>query len=270
MDSALWIPLAALFISALVGALVRRHTKDSCMKVINGSFVFVLLKGGKWIWGNLIVYSNTLEVQYPQPKAFNHSFQKMSYVFFEHELESIHAIIRPSPKEDSTEHADWLREIERLQKPSLARRLSRKVRNTFNMLRDAFAQSITMIFGAVKKKTALAKAPIGDDKVGEVGKSLISVIPNSYEPVLEKYLGQYVVVETIQDKMTYEHAGVLQEYTAKYVLVRDVEFLKELPPAIEGMGLSHCNFDVAFARPANTVRHRAAMAVAGSSPMAAY
>jgi hypothetical protein len=255
MDAAIWIPIAVLFLSALVGALVRRHTKDSCLRVFQGSFVYVKLKSGRWIWGNLIVYSNALELEYSAGVDLNSTFEKRSYIFFEHELDSIERVVRPSPKEGTSQHYQWLEEIQQLQNPSPRRRFQRKIRNVFNMLRDAFAQSVSMIFGAIKQKTSLAKIPIADDKVGEVGKTLITVIPNSYEPILEKYLGRWVVVQTPIDKEIHEQAGILQEYTSKYALVRDVEYLKEPPPQAPGIPGSGANFDVAFSRPLNAIRH---------------
>jgi hypothetical protein len=256
MDSAIWIPLAILFGTALITALVRRHSKDPCLKPLNGSFVFVRLKEGKWIWGELVVYSNALELIYPYGKVFN-DYCKKSYLFYEHNLDAIDKVVRPSPAEDTREHELWLAEVRALQAPSPARRLKRRIRNTFNMLRDAFTQAFMMIFGAVKKHGALSKMNIGDDKVSEVTRSLLGVIPNAYEPALEEYLGKRVVVETILPDKTLEQTGVLQEYSSKYVLVRDVEYLAEPPPKTDAMPQQVRTFDVAFVRPLSNVRHLA-------------
>jgi hypothetical protein len=167
-------------------------------------------------------------------------------------------VVRPSPLLGTDEYNEWQREIGRLQRPGPLRRLRRKIRNVFNMLRDAFAQSVTMIFGAVKRKTSVGKFQIEDARVGEVGRTLINVVPNAYEPVLEKYLGRKVVVESpAPENKIREQVGVLQEYTAKYILIRDVEYLPELPPQGEGLKLGRSDFDVAFSRPANVLRHLA-------------
>jgi hypothetical protein len=256
MDSAIWIPVAILFATALITALIRRHSKDPCLKPLNHSFVFVRLKEGKWIWGELIVYSNALELIYPKGQSFN-AYSKKSYVFYEHNLETIDKVVRPSPAENTPEHAAWLAEVRELQAPSPARRFKRKIRNAVNMLRDAFTQAFMMIFGAVKKHGPLSKMNIGDDKVGEVTRSLLGVIPNAYEPVLEKYLGKRVVVETILPDKALEQIGVLQEYSSKYVLVRDVEYLADNPPKTEAMPQQPRTFDVAFVRPLSNIRHLA-------------
>src|SRR5438270_11798272 len=117
MGSAIWVPLAILFASALVTALARRHSKDLCLKPLQGSFVFVRLKEGKWLWGNLIVYSNALELEYPRGEAFN-SYLKKSYLFYEHNLDSIERIFRPSPPEGTVENRKSQEEIHAFQLPS--------------------------------------------------------------------------------------------------------------------------------------------------------
>jgi hypothetical protein len=258
MDLALWIPLVVLFASALIGAWVRRYSKDTCLKLLQGSLVYILLKDRRWVWGHLNVFSNALELIFTKGEDLHGRFEKRSYIFYEHNLETIELIVRPSPAEGTDECKQWRREIRLLQNPPLHRRWRRKMRNIFNMLRDAFAQSITMIFGAVKRKGGVGNLPIEEAKVGEVGKTLITVVPNAYEPVLEKYLGHKVVVETpAPENNLFEQVGILQEYTAKYILVRDVDDLPELPPQENNAPFANKNFDVVFPRPASTLRHLA-------------
>jgi hypothetical protein len=257
MESALWIPLAVLFATAVITALVKRHTKDPCLKLFDDCLVFVRLKNARWIWGRLRVYSNALELRYTTAAPFHGRYEKRSYIFYEHNFENIDRVLRPSPAEGTLEHAHWQREVQELLRPSFWRRAKRKARNLVNILRDAFAQSFVMIFGAVRKTRALAKVQIGDDKVSEVGRTLINVVPNAYEPVLENHLGKRVVVESVQPDKILEQTGVLQEYSAKYILVRAAEFLQDLPPAVESAASTNSHFDVIFPRQIHSVRHLA-------------
>lgn len=250
---AFWLPLVLIFGSAMVAAIVKRYTKDPCLKILHKSFVFLRLKDGRWISGDLLVYSNCLELRYREPEFLGRSHKKLSYVLYEHNLDSIERVLRPSPREGTEERIVWEKEIERLRQPGILRRTRRKLRNVFNMLRDAVTQSITLIFGAMKKRTRLAAVPMDEGKVGEVGRTLISAVPNAYEPVLEKYLGQQVVVETLRPDGLIEQSGVLQEYSAKYVLARDVTLLPETPPQVPE-NLFDKRFDVAFPRSVSLVR----------------
>src|SRR5207244_9066171 len=121
------------------------------------------------------------------------------------------------------ERRRWQEEIERLRHPSLVRLVGRRIRNLFNMLRDAFAQSLQVLFGAWKKTTRFANVALDEGKVGEMGKTLVSAVPNAYEPILEKYLGHLVVIETLAEPKVVEQKGVLQESSSKYLLTLDVE-----------------------------------------------
>lgn len=47
MELSFWLPLFLLFASALVAAIVKRYSKDMCLKIFHRSFVFVKLKNGR-------------------------------------------------------------------------------------------------------------------------------------------------------------------------------------------------------------------------------
>jgi hypothetical protein len=256
MELAFWLPLVLIFASAMLAAIIKRYSKDPCLKAFHKSYVFVRLQNGRWISGDFFVYSNCLEVRYREPHFLGSKYQKLSYVLYEHNLENVDRVLRPSPREGTEERKAWEHEIARLRNPSPFRVARRRMRNLFNMLRDAFTQSITVLFGVMKKRSRFAAVAVDESKVGEMGKSLASAIPNAYEPILERYLGHQIVVETLRGEKLIEQSGVLQEYSAKYVLVRDVDLLEEKPPDIPA-NLFDERFDVAFPRTSNLVRHLA-------------
>ena len=255
MDTTLWISVSVLFGTALITALIKRYSKDPSLKFFNRCFVYIRLKTGKWIWGYLRVYANALELIYTEPVNLK-GYGKSSYILYEQNLENIDRILRPSPAQGTPEHARWQREIEKLANPSLLWIARRRFRNIINLLRDAFAQAMVLIFGAWRKGRTFA-APVTDDKVGEMSRNLINVVPNAYEPILEKYLGRTVVVETVLSDKVVEQVGVLQEYTAKFILVRDAKFLADLPPFVENSLIDRNTLDVIFPRQTNSVRHLA-------------
>jgi len=251
-----WFPLFLIFASALLAAIIKRYTKDPCLRVFHHSFVFLKLRDGRWLAGDLLVYSNSLELRYREAMPLAQKVDLLSFVIYEQNLDSIDRILRPSPRQGTAARQEWDREICRLQNPSLFRLLRRKLRNLFNMLRDAFAQALVIIFGAVQRRTRLATVTVDETKVGEMGRSLVSVVSNAYEPILEKYLGHPVVVTTVDDTKHFQQSGVLQEYSAKYILTRDVEFLPDLPPTSSTEPLDY-QYDVVFPRQWNQVRHLA-------------
>jgi hypothetical protein len=89
-----------------------------------------------------------------------------------------------------------------------------------------------------------------------MSRTLISVVSNAYEPILERYLGHDVIIETGEDAKSSQQCGVLQEYSAAYLLIRDIDLMQEIPPNLPTELFDH-QFDVIFPRQQNSVRHLA-------------
>jgi hypothetical protein len=49
-------------------------------------------------------------------------------------------------------------------------------------------------------------------------------VGTSYEPLLERYIGNKVVLELIRADTVFEYCGVLKEYTADFIEVMDVDY----------------------------------------------
>ena len=108
-----------------------------------------------------------------------------------------------------------------------------------------------MIIGSMKKSTPMGKVSGADKRAGDIGNTLLGTVPNAYEPVLEKYLSKRVVIEMLEDGKVAEFAGLLQEYSGKYLLLRNVA----LQPDIEIDTPLPDRFDVIFPRNKAIVRH---------------
>ena len=246
-----WLPMILLFAAAIIAAIAARRKRDRCLKYFNRESVMILLKSGKWIWGRFTAYPAALELVFEHPEVDESGFKKASYVLYPPEVDSIQKIIQSPPAPGTKEHDRWQKEIRRIANPSVIRRFRRWVWNGFNTLRDAISQALAMIIGNMKKVTLMGKVSGADKRAGEVGNTLLGTVPNAYEPVLEKYLSKEVVVEMLEDGKVVELSGLLQEYSDKYLLLRNVAYR----PDIEvGLSLPE-RVDVVFPRKATLVRH---------------
>ena len=91
------------------------------------------------------------------------------------------------------------------------------------MLRDSFGQAIKAIIGTISKDTQLAKSKDSDKRFQEMQTDLTGMVPNAWEPILEKYLGQRVAIEReIEGKIYSLKVVYLEDYSSKYLLLRDV------------------------------------------------
>lgn len=254
-----WLPILLLFVSAMAATIFNKRRRDLCLKFLNKRHVYIRKQTGKWIWGNLTVFSNALDLNYAEPYANEDGIVKESYVLFQPHINNISRILSPSPQPGTPERIRWERAVERVANPSILRRTGRCIRNIYNTLRDAFGQASTMILGTVTKKTRMGKIQTADQRAGEINRTLLDAVPNAYEPVLERYLSKQVVVEELDAGKVTEFTGILQEYTDKYLLLRSVPATPVLLNSYQGPEIKADYFDVVFPRSCTLVRHRAAI-----------
>jgi len=246
-----WLPMLLLFIAATITAIATRRKRDRCLKYFNREPVMILMESGKWLWGRFNAYPKAMELAFEHPEADETGYKKASYVLYTPEVDGIKKILQSPPRSGTPEHEKWKREIERIANPSLLRRLRLWLWNVFNTLRDAVSQSLGMLIGSMKKSTPIGKVAGADKRAGEIGNTLLGTVPNTYEPVLEKYLSKQVIVEMLEDGQVIEFAGLLQEYSGKYLLLRNVAY----QPGITLNTPLPDRFDIIFPRNKALVRH---------------
>ncbi len=107
--------------------------------------------------------------------------------------------------------------------------------NFYNMLRDAFGQAAQTIMGAMSKDSTVGKVKNSDKRMNEIGSGLTELVPNAWEPILEKYRGRRILIERKTPEGFVNEAGVLEDYSSRYLLVRQVSIQDEkLRESIEG------------------------------------
>lgn len=251
-----WLPLLLLFSSTAIGAVVKNRSRDACLKKFHGSYVAIRTEDGRWFWGVLRVFSTCLELVFNSNSSQTGDYLKRSYIFYEPEIQTIASIFRLVPSDGRNGDLQWRKEIQDLVYRSLWERASRQARNVFNILRDAFSQSVGLVVGLVKTKQKVAAVPALDQRSSEFGKHLLAIVPNSYEPVLERYVGREVIVQSLKPGLLDEQVSILEEYTERFLLVRDVPSPSNLPPEA-ARSHSNCHFDAIHARRLVVVRHLA-------------
>ncbi|HTD67858.1 MAG TPA: hypothetical protein VK846_15140 [Candidatus Limnocylindria bacterium] len=259
---AFWAPFLVIFGTALIISVVQRYARDVCLMEFHGCHVLLLMKSGKWLWGALTVHSKALEITYNEPVRTASGEEHLTHILYEQDIVQLMLLLRTEPAPGSPAYATWVREMERLRHPSLLRRIARDFRNLFNMLRNAFGESIAAVVGIVKQRTAVGKIAGVDQKATEVGQKLLTAIPASYEPILEHYRSHEVAVESFKDLANpaagiVERVDVLEEYSDKFILLRDVLMSEWLPPQALRHEDARDRFAVLLPRTTSFVRHGA-------------
>jgi len=124
-------------------------------------------------------------------------------------------------------------ELKKAYHPTLLRRMKRKTLNVFRTLRDSVMEVVNLLISQAKKATPAGAVLSSQDKyVSQMKQDLMGAAGTSYEPLLEKYIGNRVVLEMVKADKVIEYWGVLKEYTAEFIEVMDVNYqLKEDQPA---------------------------------------
>jgi hypothetical protein len=112
-----------------------------------------------------------------------------SYIIHSSELEKITLIIRKAPSPDTPLWLKQKNERKKLVNPPLFGRFKRSMLNTFNMLRDSFAQAMKAIISSMSRDTRLGKTKDADKRFSEMQSNLTGMIPNAWESNLENILG---------------------------------------------------------------------------------
>jgi small nuclear ribonucleoprotein (snRNP)-like protein len=235
--------------------IFQRRARDPCLKKFRDCTVYVQLKSGEWIHGVLHVFSKSLEIVYEKPRASARGHEELSHVLFEDMLPQVQVVIRPTPEAGTVELHRWQKELQKIISPSIWFDIRRSFRNVFNTLRDAFSQTLGVAVSQLRTRHPATILAGADQKLTAAGQILVGPGNNAYEPILEKYLGKRVVVEMLVAEKWIDHLGVLEEYSDKYLLIRDVE-LSQAPSAPEELKKGN-RVDVAFSRGQAVARHLA-------------
>lgn len=228
IDDVFWLTVFFIFLVTIVGALVRRLRKDKCLKLLHDDHVTYLTDKGRPLWGDLAVSGHGLELRYDAPYTTSRGLVKTSYLAFPDEAcaalcRTVHGLTEDEKKARE-------KQIRASFDPGLVRRFLRGCRNFVNIVRDAISKALGVFVGAVATRgTGVAKA-VGSRKgeVDELGSTLLGVVANAYEPLLERHIGRPVVLQVQTPAgTTGEYPGYLVDYTEKYVAVFNVDHAPE-------------------------------------------
>ena len=260
MDTlAFWLPLVLLFVSALMGTALKRRARDHCLKKFQGSKVILPDGEGAWEQGTLRVFAQGVELAYESQREEPFGSVE-TLVLHPSEVEKVSYFVRPAPAPNTRAGADWSKELASIRAPSFYERVKRSALNFYNMLRDAFGQASQAILGAISKDSSMGKVKNADKRVNEIGTGLTDLVPNAWEPILEKYRGHRVVVERKTKTGLVKESGVLEDYSSEYLLVREVIARdEELLGFLEKNGaIRDAQNDFLYARAHSVVRHTVA------------
>jgi hypothetical protein len=227
VNNSLALVILFIFLSSIVTVIVRQRRRDKCLRLMHDYHVSYTDTAGRVVFGDLIVYSQGLELVFDAPYKTRRGVVKTSELIYEKDVANCLAVCRSVGALSAEEKKHRWAQIERSFRPGLWRRGTRSLRNLVNTLRDAFSKAISMVIGQVSKRFAGPNLAGQQPAVDQIGQTLLGAAANAYEPILERHIGQPVVLQLAcpgtPDPVVIELPGYLVDYTEKYIAVFNVE-----------------------------------------------
>lgn len=220
----LTITILLIVVVFVMGIIARRRKKDRCLQDFNNSPVTVEKIDGTTIAkGILTVKTTGLVVNFPEVITTPKGFSISSSLIYKYEFDFIQAIIRPHEELSLQGKQKREKKLRKTYRPTLVRKIIRKIRNIFNTLKDSFLEimNISMTYLTTKKSPILVPH---DKYVRNINTELLESVGMSHEPLLESYIGYLVVFELLKADEKISFSGILKDYTKEFIEVMDVEY----------------------------------------------
>ena len=224
-----YITLLFIFITAVITTIVTKWARDKCLKFFHGYHVTLERNRGQTMWGRLKVFSQGLEVVYDHAYVDPNGRKKTSYMFYQQEVESQVLTLFRYQRELTPEAQKRRKaQVESTFNPGFFRRSWRGFRNLVNTLRDAFNAAIgAAVTQFQRTNPASAVLTTQSGAVTNIGQTLLGKFANAYEPLLEQYIGQPVILEVMDplnpNNVLQEYPGYLADYTQQFIAVFNVD-----------------------------------------------
>lgn len=224
-----YLTLLFIFLAAIVTTLATKWSRDKCLKFFRGYRVTLERYRGQTIWGTLNVFSAGVEIIYDYPYIDPQGHKKTSFMFYQQDVElQVLMLIRNNSQLPAELQERRRKQVYRQFNPRFFRRLWRTLRNVVNTFRDAFNAAIGAAVVQFQKENPTGAA-LGAQTgaVTTMGQTLVGKFGNAYEPMLEQYIGQPVILEVADplnpNNASHQYAGYLADYTAQFIAVFNVE-----------------------------------------------
>jgi hypothetical protein len=223
-----YFTLLFIFVTAIVTAVATKWARDKCLKLLHGFHVTLERSRGQTIWGQLKVFSSGVEITYDHPFVDARGRKKTSYLIYAQELEQqLLGVLRYHDELSDEQKKRRDQQIRGTFNPGPLRRMWRGIRNFVNTLRDAFNAAIGAVVTQYQRVNPASAVLAQGTQVTQIGQTLLGRFANAYEPLLEQYIGQPVILDVADpinpNNATVEYTGYLADYTQQFIAVFNVE-----------------------------------------------
>jgi tetratricopeptide (TPR) repeat protein len=234
---------------------LRSTIKDRCLRCFVGFNVTLERADGKIVWGELRLEPTGIEFLYPDAIQ-DEKHLESSYVLYGSEYSEIQAIYRYADALSLEERARRDRNVHRAFHPSPFRSIGRGLRNFLSTATTSLNEVLNVVVGRVQKSGGRYIAEGGGASISKLSGQVLGQVGTIHDPMLESLIGRRVVAEWLEDDVVHEHVGILQDYSADFLLLLDVQYPQQQTLTVDekGVGMAH-RVSAEYADGALTVRN---------------
>ena len=234
MDNLFFLTIGFIFLGALITNLTQWRKRDRVLKDVDGFNTTIEMQDCKKIWGKTNIYSNGMELHFSREVLNSSGNPINSYILYRDDIDNIRAIYRYQNELSEKNIALRKKEISDTCKPRLWIHFKRRMGVFFNTFNDAIGEALNVFLARMKGGGNNMVFKTQGNYLKKMGTTALSVVGNAYDPLLERYVNQRVVVQ-LNDGKKEEYCGFLKEYSSAWMSVLDCELTQTTHIALDDM-----------------------------------
>jgi len=218
LDNLLLLSIILVFVTATIGTVARRRRKDRVLKGIDNFHITAKRRGKADIWGRVEVFSNGVEFKFSEPYTNRRGHTASSCLVYKSEFPDVTGFFRFHDELNAENKTRRNQQVQGVVDKHWYVVLGRQISNFMNTFRDAINESMGMLLKHSRTKS------IYNDSTGQLeqlSSAATGLLSDAYDPILEKHIGDPVILEQVLDNEKFEYTGVLCEYSDSWISLYD-------------------------------------------------
>jgi hypothetical protein len=145
-------------------------------------------------------------------------------VLYSSEFGEIQAIYRYVDDLSPEDLAQRTRDLKRYFHPGPLVRMMRSTQHFFTLAGDSLTEVLGMVMGRLRKPAGRYIGEVTDDQFMRFSTAVVGSVGTTYDPLLERFVGQKIVVELLEGDASHEHVAVFKNYSADFFELLDVQY----------------------------------------------
>ncbi|MFO7635692.1 MAG: hypothetical protein R6W96_00090 [Clostridia bacterium] len=215
------ITILVIVATTLLASYLKRITKDRCLKNFEGYIVTLFLSDDARYCGKLDVESTGMEVIF-QESAREGNLVKMSHILYKDEYPLLLWMLRYHDQLTARGVKRRDKALKKTYHPTVLMKMRRKTINFFKLIKDSLMEIMGILSGRLKTANPGAMVVENERYAGRVSQELVNTIDATFDPLLEKYIGNVVCLQMKQKDGLINLSGILKEYTQHFIELLDM------------------------------------------------